>query len=151
MQLKNRKKIKIITMATDLFYKNAKAYFNYQIEAKDIYLAGLVLDGMQVKAIRSGKINITEAFCRVINNEVFLFNVVFDGHAYNDIKMLLNKKEIKDIAEDMRLKNTSLIPLNLSFQRYAKMQIGLGKGKKNHQKKQTIIERDAKREIKKYV
>lgn len=138
-------------MATDLFYKNAKAYFNYQIEPKYTYLAGLVLDGIQVKAIRSGKINISEAFCRVINNEVFVFNVVFDGQVYNDIKMLLNKKEIKDIAEQIKLKDYSLIPLNLSFKRYAKMEIGLGKGKKTYQKKQTIIERDAKREIKKYV
>ena len=138
-------------MKNDLYYKNAKAYFNYQIDAKNTYIAGLVLDGIQVKAVLSGKINISEAFCRIINFEVYLYNVVFDGHVYNDIKMLLNKKEIKRIEEETRLKDLSIIPIDLTFKKYVKMQIGLGKGKKNYQKKQTIIDREAKKDIKKYL
>lgn len=128
------------------FYNNAKAYHTYEV-IQD-YNAGLVLQGVHVKAIRSGRLNISESFCRVIKNEVFLFNIVLDGIVYNDIKMLLNKKEIKKIAEEVSLNNRTIVPLNLTMSVYAKMKIGVCKGKKNWNKKESIKLRDLDREQK---
>lgn len=130
----------------DLFFDNRKAYFKYEV--KEDYLAGMVLTGIQIKAIRAGKLNISESFCRIINGEMFLFNINIDGAVYNDIKLLLNRKELNKIEESVKLNNYSVVPLNLTVKRMAKMKIGICKGKKMADKRETIKKRDIERSSK---
>lgn len=132
-------------MSNELNFTNRKINYDYIVE--DSFLAGMVLTGLQIKAIRHGKLNISESFCRVIDNEVFLFNIILDGQVFNDIKLLLTKKEIKDINKILLLGNRTIVPLNLSVKRMAKMKIGVCKGKKEFDRRETIKTRDVSRQI----
>jgi SsrA-binding protein len=125
-------------------YRNDKAYFNYSFE--DEITAGVVLTGAMVKAIRHGELNISEAFCRVIEEELFLFNVIFGGQVYNDIKLLVSKKEIRKLEEKAKLKNMTIIPVNLKVAQLVKITVALGRGKKNYDKRQSIKDKDLKRQ-----
>ncbi len=133
---------------------NRKARHEYEI--MDTYDAGMVLVGTEVKSIRAGKVNITDAFCRIEHNEAWLYNMhisPFDqGNRFNvepvrKRKLLLHNWQIEELRVKMEQKGYSVVPLQLYFQRgFAKMEIALGKGKKLWDKRESIAEKDQERE-----
>lgn len=136
--------------------KNKKAYFDYFIEEE--YECGIVLTGTEIKSIRKGSTNLKDTYARIKNNEVFILNLYIapyeEGNRFNvperrSRKLLLNKKEIIKIKSEVMRDGYSLIPLKLYFKNNnVKILLGLCKGKKLYDKRQTIKERDLKRENK---
>ena len=136
--------------------KNKKAYFDYFIEEE--YECGIVLTGTEIKSIRKGSTNLKDTYARIKNNEVFILNMYIapyeEGNRFNvperrSRKLLLNKKEIIKIKSEVMRDGYSLIPLKLYFKNNnVKILLGLCKGKKLYDKRQTIKERDLKRENK---
>lgn len=131
--------------------ENRRARFDYFIEER--YEAGLVLEGWEVKALRAGKAQITEAYVFVRNSEVFLTGAhlsplkTTSTHVKADPvrtrKLLLNKREIAHLIGAVERKGYTLVPLELYWQRgKAKLRIGLGKGKQQHDKRATEKDRD---------
>ncbi|MER3499542.1 MAG: SsrA-binding protein [Chitinophagaceae bacterium] len=140
--------------------KNRSAYFEYFIDAK--YNAGIVLKGTEVKSLRDGKASFNDAYCMIHKGEVWLKSMHIAGYSHGtvnnhdplrDRKLLLNKREIRKIEAKLKEKGYTLIPLRLFFneKNLAKVEIGLAKGKKLHDKRETIKQRDTKREIKRYL
>lgn len=137
--------------------KNKKAYFDYIIE-KEIE-TGIVLTGTEIKSIRKGSVDLKDSFARIKNLEVELINMYVakyeEGNRFNHDerrtrKLLLHKKEIKKIKEDIQKEGYSLIPLKLYFKRNkVKILLGIGKGKKLFDKRDAIKKRDLDRENKK--
>ena len=137
--------------------KNKKAYFDYFIEDK--YEAGIVLTGTEIKSIRKGSCNIKDCYARIKNNEVFLINMFIaayeEGNRFNhderrERKLLLNKKEIYKIRDKIEKEGFSLVPVRLYLKNgKAKVEIAVAKGKKLYDKRQSIKERDIKRDIEK--
>ncbi len=137
--------------------KNKKASYEYEILKK--YEAGIVLSGNEIKSIRLGNVQINEAFCKInYNNEVYLMNMhIANFDKVNNYtkfdekqsrKLLLHKKEIKKIKEHLVLDGYSLIPTIIYLKgNLCKVEIALGRGKKLHDKRQSIKERDIKREL----
>ena len=133
--------------------ENRKARHEYTI--LDEYRAGIVLVGSEIKSIREGKTNIADAYCVLINNELFIRNMHVDPyekaqtpHAVRrDRKLLLTKQELKKISNRMIDKGLAIIPLKLEIDTLIKLQIGIGKGKKLYDKRQTIKDRDVKRDL----
>jgi len=134
---------------------NKKARHNIDIE--DEFEAGIVLKGTEVKSIRAGKISLKEAFAKIKNNEVFVYNLhiapythaYFDNHdPMRPRKLLLNRREIKKLIGKTSEKGCTLVPLK-AYLKNGKVKIGLalGKGKKIHDKRRDIKEREVKREI----
>ena len=144
-------------MATkEVNIKNKKARFSYFLE--DEYDAGIVLSGSEIKSIRSGKASIVEAFCLLIDNEVWIRNMYvapYENASFNkhkpkaDRKLLLNKKEITKISKHLKVKGNSIIPLKLFLNKsnWLKIRIACAKGKKLHDKRDDIKNRDDQREI----
>ena len=136
---------------------NRKARYDYIIE--DEYEAGIVLTGTEIKSIRLGKVNIKDSYAIIRNEEIFLLNTHISAYAKGNIfnheeertrKLLLHKKEIKKLNNKVILEGYTLIPLKIYFVRgKAKVLIGLCKGKKNYDKRETIKERDITREMQK--
>ena len=135
---------------------NRKAYFNYHIE--DSLSAGMVLKGSEIKSIRDGKIDISQAFCRIQNQEIWLHNAHIAPYENASIqsehdtlrskKLLLHKKEIKKWDLEVKRKNYIIVPLNLVITRgKAKLKIGLGKSKRKYGKRVDIWNREAQRVI----
>ena len=134
---------------------NKQAFFEYSIETK--YESGLVLKGTEVKALREGRANLKESFARVRNNEVFLYDCHISPYSHGNQlnhdpirtrKLLLHKREIKQLIGKVAERGYTLVPLSLYFlDGKAKLEIGLAKGKKLHDKRQSMKERDAKREM----
>lgn len=134
---------------------NKKAYHDYFI--LETYEAGIVLQGTEIKSIRVNGANIKDSYAIVKNGEVFLLNMhirhyeqgnIFNHDETRTRKLLLNKKEIKKIKDKIDLEGNTLVPLKLYFKNgKAKILIGIAKGKKNYDKRETIKERDIKREI----
>ncbi len=137
--------------------ENRKARHDYFIESE--LEVGIVLVGTEVKSIRKGSANINEAFCRVKDNELFIHNMFIDYYEHGNInnhderrvrKLLASKREIIKLAEQVKLMNYTLIPLKIYFKHgYAKLLLGVCKGKKNYDKRATIKERDIKRSYEK--
>lgn len=136
---------------------NRKAHFDYQIE--DTYEAGLVLTGTEIKSLRQGKANIKDSYAIIKKDEIFLLNTHIseytEGNRFNHDetrtrKLLLHKQEIKKLATKIELEGYTLIPLKIYFSKgRAKVLIGLAKGKKNYDKRETIKKRDIDRELQK--
>jgi SsrA-binding protein len=134
---------------------NRRATFDYEI--LETFEAGLALTGSEVKSLRQGGGSIAEAFARVKAGEVWLEGmniVVYNEASYNNHdplrsrKLLLNKREIDEIAKGLKRKGLTLIPLKLYFKDgWAKLTVGLARGKKNYDKRETQAKREAKREI----
>lgn len=134
--------------------RNKKAYFNYFIESE--LEAGISLAGTEIKAIRKGLVNITDSYVRIKNNEAFIINMFIDkyeeGNNFNheptrERKLLLHKKEIKKLLEQVTREGYSLIPLKLYLnQGKAKLLVGVAKGKKLYDKRETIKKRDIERD-----
>lgn len=136
--------------------KNKKARFEYHLE--DTFTAGMVLSGTEIKSIRNGKASILEAFCIVDNSEVFIRNMHItayeNGSFYNhkprnDRKLLLQKKEIKKLEKYLKTKGNTIIPLKLFLNEkgWLKCEIACAQGKKTHDKRHDLKEKDDKREM----
>lgn len=133
---------------------NKKSYFNYNIEDK--YLCGLRIKGTEIKSIRLGDCSITESFCFIEDGEIFIKNMYIKKYKFgsnsnheetSDRKLLLTKKEIKKIDKKISEKGYSLIPLKvLIIDGWAKIEIGVGKGKKLFDKRESMKEKDIKRD-----
>lgn len=131
--------------------KNKKAYFNYFV-LREIE-AGIVLKGTEIKSIRKGSANITDSYIRIKNKEAYIVNMFIDkyeeGNIFNhdvtrERKLLLHKKEIKKILEEVSKEGYSLIPLKVYLSHgKAKVLIGVCKGKKLYDKREVIKKRDA--------
>ena len=134
---------------------NRKARYDYEIE--DTYEAGIVLTGTEIKSIREGKVNIKDSYAIIRNNEIYLLNTQIstykEGNIFNHEedrtrKLLLHKKEILKLRDKLEVEGYTLVPLKIYFiKNKAKVLIGVAKGKKNYNKKETIKERDIKREM----
>lgn len=136
---------------------NKKAKFQYEI--LDKYTAGIVLTGTEIKSIRSGKASIAESFCEFnAKGELFVINMTVEEYAFGNYynhkpkaerKLLLNKRELKKLKKEMDIKGNAIIPLRLFINErgLAKLVIALGKGKKLYDKRETIKDRDNKRNL----
>lgn len=133
---------------------NRKAYHDYFID--DVYEAGIVLTGTEIKSIRNGSCNIKDCYGIIKNNEVYLLNMYVEqykeGNIFNHAetrsrKLLLHKKEIKKLEQAVSIKGCTLVPLKLYFKNNKlKVSLGIARGKKDYDKRETIKERDIKRE-----
>lgn len=133
---------------------NRKARFNYFII--DEIEVGIELKGTEIKSIRNGKASIEDAYARIKNREVFLTNMFIakyeEGNRFNhderrERKLLLHKSEIVKLSKKLELDNYTLVPLKLYFKKnHAKILLGLCKGKKLYDKRETIKKRDLERE-----
>jgi len=136
--------------------QNRKASHDYFIE--ETYEAGLVLTGTEIKSLRAGKANISDAFATIRNGEAFVHNMHISpfeqGNRFNPSdptrarKLLLHKKEILKLLGLSKQEGYTLVPLKVYVKNgYAKLLIGLGKGKKNYDKRESAAKRDAQRDI----
>ena len=136
---------------------NKKAFFEYTILEK--YVAGIKLMGSEVKSIRKGKVSISESYCFILNDEMYIKGMhisefkeagkYFNHNPLRDKKLLLNKKEIIKLKEKTSQKGLTLIPLEiiLTDTGFLKLELGLAKGKNLHDKRESIKEKDLKREL----
>ena len=139
--------------------KNRRARFDYTI--LDTWEAGIVLTGSEVKSLRDGKANITDAYAILKDGEVYLLNLhvspyekasFFNHEPTRTRKLLLHKKEIKKLIGSVERQGLTLIPLELYFKRgRAKVAIALGKGKQSHDKRADIKKKDDEREMQRAV
>ncbi len=140
--------------------KNRSAYFEYFIDDK--YTAGIMLTGTEIKSLRTGRASFNDSYCIFHKGELFIKSFHIAEYAFGNLnnhdplrerKLLLNKRELKKIETRLKEKGYTLIPLRLFFneKNLAKVEIGLGKGKKLHDKRETIKQRDTDREIKRYI
>jgi len=137
--------------------KNKKATFDYFIE--DEIETGIVLKGTEIKSIRNGLANLKDCYAIIKNGEVFLLNMFISKYENGSIfnhderrtrKLLLNKKEILKLRDKVEISGYTLIPIKLYFKNNkAKILLGVAKGKKNYDKRESIKEKDIKRDIEK--
>jgi SsrA-binding protein len=136
--------------------KNKKASFEY--EFLDVYTAGIQLTGTEIKSIRDSKANISDAYCTFVNGELYVRNMHISEYkegSYNnhepkrDRKLLLNKTELKKLSGKLKDKGLTVIPLKMFINQkgLAKLEIALAKGKKLYDKRESLKEKDAKRQI----
>ncbi|MGG3677418.1 SsrA-binding protein SmpB [Heyndrickxia faecalis] len=135
--------------------QNKKASHDYFIE--ETYEAGIVLQGTEIKSIRAGRVNLRDSFARVENGEVFVYGMHISpyeqGNRYNHDplrprRILLHKKEIDRLAGVTKEKGYALIPLKIYIKNgYAKVLVGLARGKKNYDKRESMKKKEAAREI----
>ena len=155
--LKSKYDICIRFMATkEINIINKKAAFNFFISAT--YEAGIILTGTEIKSVREGKVNLSDSFCFLRNGELWIKNMHISEYApgsYNnhiakrERKLLLNKSELIKLASKLREKGITIVPIKLYIndRNYAKLQIGLAKGKKKFDKRESLKEAEAKREM----
>ena len=136
--------------------KNKKANFNYDISDK--YIAGMVLKGTEIKSLKESKVNFSNSYCSIIDDQVYLKGMNISEYLYGNInnhdpdrdrKLLLNKNEIKQIKKKVTEKKLSIVPIKLFINNrgYVKLEIGLGKGKKSFDKREDIKKRDIDRNL----
>lgn len=136
--------------------KNRRATFDYEIT--DTYTAGIVLTGTEIKSIRMGKASLADTYCLVENHEVWVKNMyiaeyfygTYNNHAARrDRKLLLNRKELDRLDKDGKEAGFTIVPLKLFINErgLAKLVIGLARGKKEYDKRQSIKEREDKRDM----
>lgn len=136
---------------------NRKAYHEYFFEAT--YTAGIVLAGTEIKSLRLGKASFNDSYCLFDKGELWLKSLHISEYAYGtylnhqpmqERKLLLNKKELKKLENKAKEKGYSIIPLKIFINEkgFAKVEIGLGKGKKNYDKRETIKQRENDRDVK---
>ena len=136
---------------------NRKARHDYFIE--DIYEAGISLTGTEIKSVRLGNANIKDSYAIIKKHEVFLLNMfispykegnIFNHNETRTRKLLLHKKEIKKLEDKLEMQGLTLIPLKLYLKNNKlKVELGLCRGKKNYDKRESIKERDVKRNLEK--
>lgn len=144
-------------MSNTVNIKNRKARFEYEI--LDKLVAGIVLAGTEIKAIREGKASIAESFCEFNDrNEMFVINMTVQEYSHatyfnhqpkNERKLLLNKRELKKWEREVNKAGLTIVPLRLftNEKGFAKLEIALAKGKKTYDKRETIKDRDNKKNL----
>ena len=142
-------------MGEKIITVNRKAYHDYFIE--DTIEAGLVLTGTEIKSIRGGRVNLKDAYARAENGEMWLMNSHIaqypSGNRYNHEptrprKLLLHQREIDDLSSEVERKGYTLVPLKLYLKNgIAKVELGLGRGKKQYDKREAIAQRDDQRQM----
>lgn len=136
--------------------RNKQATFNYEL--LDKFIAGIVLRGTEIKSIREGKVNLQDGYCYFSKGEMFAKGINITPYAqgthYNheasrERKLLMKRAELKKLEAKVEEKGLALIPVRLFIndKGLAKIEIGLGRGKKTHDKRESIKERDVKREL----
>ncbi|HNP95988.1 MAG TPA: SsrA-binding protein SmpB [Cyclobacteriaceae bacterium] len=142
--------------SNDVNIKNRQATFQYEL--LDKFIAGMVLKGTEIKSIREGKVNLQDGHCYFNNGELFVkgINITpydqgthYNHEAARERKLLLKRAELKRLETKSEEKGLTMVPLRLFIndRGYAKLEIALARGKKIHDKRQTIKERDVKREL----
>lgn len=150
---------KITTPASRINIKNKRAEHDYHVI--DRYTAGLVLTGTEIKSIRAGRAGLVDTFCFINNGEMWVKNMYvaeyaqgsFNKHELRrDRKLLLNKKEIRSLQSDTKTPGYTIVPLRLflSSKGLAKLEIGLCRGKKEYDKRQTLKEKESRREVERF-
>ena len=144
-------------MQKEIHIKNKKARFEYEL--LDEYTAGMVLTGTEIKSIRNSKASITESFCEFNDSgELFTINMHIEEYAFGtrynhkpkaERKLLLNKKELKKLHREVQNSGLTIVPLRLFItdKGFAKLRIALARGKKLYDKRETIKDRDNKRDL----
>lgn len=141
---------------TQLNIKNRKASFEYQLMIQ--FTAGIMLTGTEIKAIRAGKANITDAYCTFVKEELFVRNMhiqeyemgnIFNHEPKRDRKLLLNKTELSKLRGKMKDKGFTIVPLQmfLSESGFAKLDIALARGKKLFDKRESLKDKDVQRDM----
>jgi SsrA-binding protein len=144
----------------EVFIKNRPATFEYAIE--DRLTAGIMLTGSEIKSVRNGKVSFNDSYCFFSDGELWIkslhiaeyVNAGYAGHfPTRERKLLLTKKELRKWLNKIKEKGFTIVPLNMFINEkgYAKLEIGLGKGKKLHDKRESIKSRDVEREMKRYL
>ena len=140
--------------------KNRQAFHEFFIDSR--YEAGIVLLGTEVKSLREGKMSFNDSYCLVDKGEVWLKSMHIAEYSHGNVnnhdplrdrKLLLQKREIKKIEAKLKEKGYTLVPLRIFFneKNLAKAEIGLAKGKKLHDKRESIKQKDVEREMKRYL
>ena len=140
--------------------KNRQAYYDYFIDIK--YDAGIVLLGTEVKSLRQGKASFNDSYCIIHKGEIWVKSLHIAEYSHGTVnnhdplrerKLLLEKREIRKIEAKLKEKGYTLIPLRIYFneKNLAKMEIGLARGKKQHDKRDSIRQKDAEREMKRFL
>lgn len=143
-------------MTTTINIKNKKASFEYFLTEE--FIAGIVLTGTEIKSVREGKANLTDAYCTFIGTELFVRNLHISEYKYGtyanhepkrDRKLLLNRKELRKMLTKTSEKGLTIIPtlLFINEDGLAKIKIAIAKGKKNYDKRETLKTKDTQREI----
>ncbi len=143
-------------MANKLNIKNKKASFEFFLLEK--FVAGMVLTGTEIKSLRAGKASINEAYCTFVNDELFVRNMNISEYEYGtynnhepkrDRKLLLTAKELKKLQAALNEKGLTLIPtfLFINEKGLAKLEIALARGKKLYDKRETLKQKDTKRDL----
>ncbi|HUM67057.1 MAG TPA: SsrA-binding protein SmpB [Chitinophagaceae bacterium] len=140
--------------------RNRSAYHEYFIDDK--YEAGMVLQGTEVKSIRGGKLSFNDSYCLVHRGEIWIKSLHIAEYSHGNLnnhipsrdrKLLLQKKEIRKIETKLKEKGYTLVPLRIFFndKGFVKLEIGLAKGKKLHDKRETLRKKDVEREMKRFI
>lgn len=140
--------------------RNRSAYHDYYIEDK--YDAGLVLAGTEVKSLREGRASFNDSYCFFHKGELWIKSLHITPYSHGTVnnhlpaqerKLLLHKRELRKLEAKIKEKGYSIVPLRIFFNEkgLAKLEIGLGKGKKLYDKRETIKQRDTERDIKRYL
>ena len=142
-------------MEKKIITTNRKAFHDYTIFEK--YVAGIVLTGTEIKSIRKNAINLKDSFCKIEDNEIFMYNCHISpyeqGNRFNHKadrvrKLLLTKKEILKMHSKIKKDGYTIVPLEVFIQKgFAKVEIGLAKGKKLYDKRDSLAKKDQQREI----
>jgi SsrA-binding protein len=136
--------------------KNKKAYFDYELLEK--FIAGMVLKGTEIKSVRMGKVSIVDAYCMIHEGEIFVkglqiaeyvYGTHYNHEPFRERKLLLEKSDIRRIARKTKESGYTIIPLRIfiSEKGYAKIEIALARGKKQYDKRESIKEKDTKRQL----
>jgi SsrA-binding protein len=142
--------------SNDINIRNRQASFEFEL--LDKYIAGLVLMGTEIKSIREGKVNLQDGYCYFNNGELFVkgINITpyaqgthYNHEAQRERKLMLKRMELKKLERKVEEKGLTLVPVRLFIndRGFAKLEIALARGKKTHDKRENIKERDAKREL----
>jgi len=141
---------------TNINIKNRKVNFEYELLEK--FIAGMQLAGTEIKSIRNGKVNLSDAYCRFFNGELYAINIhiseyelgTHNNHpAKRDRKLLLNKKELQKLERKIKESGLTIVPVRLflNSRGLAKLEIALARGKKIYDKRETLKQKDSKREM----
>jgi len=140
--------------------KNRSAYYEYFIDDK--YVAGIILTGTEIKSLRAGKASFNDSYCIIHKGEAWLKSLHIAEYSHGSVnnhdplrerKLLLQKRELRKIESKLKEKGYTLIPLGIFFNEksLAKVEIGLAKGKKIHDKRESIKQKDVEREMKRHL
>lgn len=143
-----------------LIANNRKARHHYELV--DTFEAGMVLQGTEVKSLRAGKVNFGDAFCYILNGQIFVKSLHISPYKHGNIynheprrvrKLLMHKREILRLDKQTKEKGLTIIPIKLKFSEtgYAKIEIALARGKKLFDKRESLKAKDAKKNVQRYV